>query len=122
MLVVEDDADVREILADVLIAHGYTVLTAEDGEVGLRTARGALRTRVIILDLMMPRMSGYEFLEARLADSALYEIPVIVLTADRSAGEKVAKLGAAMVLSKPPALEVLLESVAGFCSRRAPDP
>jgi CheY-like chemotaxis protein len=118
VLVIEDDADVREVLADVLRAHGYTVVTAGDGEDGLRAARGA-PPGLILLDLMMPRMSGYEFLEVRATDRELRAIPVIVLTADRSANDRLSDGGAALVLSKPPALDQLLDSVTALCRDRA---
>lgn len=119
VLVIEDDADVREVLADVLASYGYRVLTASDGQEGLDVLRGDEDVAVVVLDLMMPRFSGYELLEVRGADPGLREVPVIVLTADRGAEARVLELGATSFLGKPPPLKALLAAVAA-CRPRDP--
>ena len=82
VLVVDDDVDIREVLAEILDAFGFDVVTAANG----RDALAAIREMtpppsVIVLDLMMPIMDGYGFLEARSADPALAGIPVAIVTA-----------------------------------------
>jgi CheY-like chemotaxis protein len=112
VLIVEDDPDVREVLAEVLGAYGYHVLTAADGQEGLDLLQGTPEIGAMVLDLMMPRVSGYELLEARSRDPKLGAVPVIVLTADRNAEARVQELGATLFLGKPPPLEALLAGLA----------
>lgn len=80
ILVVDDEAHVRRFVKGVLRDRGYLVDTAEDGEEALeRLARG--RPDLILLDVMMPRMDGFEVLRKLRADAATVELPVIMLTA-----------------------------------------
>lgn len=80
VLVVEDERDLREGIAEVLEEEGYAVATAENGAVGLQRAR-EFGPEVILLDLMMPVMNGYQFLEAQQQDPALAHVPVVVVSA-----------------------------------------
>jgi CheY-like chemotaxis protein len=80
VLVVDDDPACADALADTLSDVGYQVWTAASGREALQTLATA-RPSVIILDLLMPGMTGEEFLEHRAADPPLAEIPVIVLSA-----------------------------------------
>jgi CheY-like chemotaxis protein len=80
VLVVDDDRDIRELLVELFASEGYEVASASDGRRALAEAR-ARRPDVILLDLMMPVMSGWEFREAQLRDPALADIPVVVVTA-----------------------------------------
>lgn len=82
VLVVDDNPPIREVLAATLQDEGYAVATASNGRAGLAYLRqhpGGVR--LIILDLTMPEMSGWEFLQARRADPELCEVPVLVLSA-----------------------------------------
>jgi len=82
VLVVDDDVDIREILAEVLGEVGFEVITAANGREALTVARDtSLRPSVILLDLMMPIMDGYGFLEQRSADPVLASIPIAIVTA-----------------------------------------
>src|SRR6185436_19157933 len=81
VLVVDDHEDVRMALEAVLVANGSEVVTASEGEEALGRLRDGVRPCVIVLDLMMPKLDGWEFREAQLADAALASIPVIVLSA-----------------------------------------
>jgi CheY-like chemotaxis protein len=82
ILLVDDDADIREALADTLEDYGFSVITAAHGADALRCLRGMTSLpRFILLDLMMPVMDGYMFLEERRKDPVLVSIPVAVITA-----------------------------------------
>jgi len=99
VLVIDDDATVRELLMRYLGREGFMVVTAATGQEGLRLAR-ELQPTVITLDVMMPEMDGWSVLSQLKADDATSDIPVIMLTmvADRSMGYA---LGATDYLSKP---------------------
>ena len=77
VLICDDDSGVREVLARILTARGYRAATAADGEEALRMAR-TLRPRLVLLDLAMPGMTGWEVLEALEADVSTRRIPVII--------------------------------------------
>jgi two-component system response regulator CpxR len=82
VLVVDDDLDVREVLADTLKDRGFDVITAANGLEALKLIRSmTTRPSIILLDLMMPVMDGYGFLEERRNDPALAAIPLAVVTA-----------------------------------------
>ena len=82
ILIVEDDNAVSSMMADVLELHGYTVHTAADGEEGILKLRQMWpEPCVIVLDLMMPKTNGWQFLDAQRNDPKLAEIPVVVCSA-----------------------------------------
>ena len=82
VLIVDDDVDIREILAETLGEAGFDVATAANGRDALAVVRDlSVRPSVILLDLMMPIMDGYGFLEQRRLDPTLASIPVAILTA-----------------------------------------
>lgn len=85
VLVVDDDAAIRETLHQLLEEDGYTVEMATDGIVALDMLRRASFPRVVLLDLMMPRLNGYEVLDAVMADPALRCHRYVVMTASASA-------------------------------------
>jgi len=114
VLLIEDDYDVRETIAEVLGDEGYQVATAADGERALEQLRAGLRPMVILLDLMMPGMNGYQFRAEQLADPALAAIPVVILTADRQIDDKARELAAAAFLRKPTQLSDLLSTLRQF--------
>ena len=105
VLVVEDNAEVRQALVALLEAEGYRV--AEAGDV---------HPCLIVLDLMMPRMSGWDFRAAQSSDRELASIPVVVLSADPLASQA-SRLGAAAVLPKPADPERFLELIERLCMR-----
>lgn len=80
ILIVEDEADVRNAVAYRLKAAGYEVVTANDGEEGLEKARGE-SPDLIVLDLMLPKMNGYQVCMAIKFDEKYKNIPVIIFTA-----------------------------------------
>jgi CheY-like chemotaxis protein len=113
ILVVDDDYDIREVIADVLTHGGYRVSAASNGKVALEETR-ANRPDLIVLDLMMPVMNGWQFMEARRADPGIAGIPVVVITAFRNAHVE----GAAELIQKPFDFETLLTAAARLCGGR----
>jgi CheY-like chemotaxis protein len=114
VLVVEDDFDLRDAVADALRDAGHEVLLASNGAEALAVLRnGGPRPGLILLDLMMPVMDGWEFRQKQLADPALASIPVVAL----SAHADVRHFEAAENLAKPVSLQKLLDTVARFCRR-----
>ena len=108
ILIIEDDADVRETLGDALRGAGLAVDLAVDGIDGLERLRAGPAPSLILLDLRMPRLCGAEFLRALRADEAHAHLPVITMTAgsDPAGGD-----GVAAHLHKPFDLHDLLQIV-----------
>jgi DNA-binding response OmpR family regulator len=100
ILVVDDDSEIRQMLATLLKLEGHSVLTATNGKEALTLARGHYLT-LIILDLMMPIMSGEAFRTAQLADVIIKDIPVLILTARHDGPEVARRMQAAGCLPKP---------------------
>ncbi len=117
ILVIDDDSDIREVVGEALQFAGYEVTTARDGREGLIQAR-SFRPTLILLDLMMPGMSGWEFRAAQLRDAALKAIPVVVVTALGTDPD----IQVEAVLAKPFRLEDLLDRVRGFAGEPVPPP
>jgi CheY-like chemotaxis protein len=111
ILVVEDDMATREALAMILSAEGYEVVSAGDGREALASLRGPSRPDLILLDLMMPIMDGWQFRREQAQDPTLSVIPVVVLSADGNVQQKATSLRAAGYLQKPVDLENLLEVI-----------
>ena len=114
VLIVDDDPDIRDAMEELLSDRGFSVLRASNGADALRLLR-TLETppAIILLDIMMPVMDGYAFLEERRKDPSLSRVPVAVITAGQ--GVDLARLGGPMpVLYKPisvPELMIALRSV-----------
>jgi two-component system chemotaxis response regulator CheY len=116
LCVVDDDADIREVLSDVLTFAGYEVILADDGQSALDRLRARKNgCRLILLDLMMPRMNGWEFRRRQLADPALASIPVMLLTGAGTAAKAIDELRVDATIEKPFDLDTLLASVAHYC-------
>jgi CheY-like chemotaxis protein len=107
VLVVEDEPDLLEVTSFALECEGFGVQTARNGQEALALLRGGTRPGVVLLDLMMPIMSGWQFLDELARLPALHAIPIVVLTA----GGEQRIPGATMVLRKPLDLGVLIETV-----------
>lgn len=108
VLVVDDDHDIRETMEVALELGGFRVQAVANGAEALAFLRCAgRRPDVIVLDLMMPVMNGYEFREEQLRDPDLADIPVLVLTGFGDAPNEASKLGAAQGLDKPLSLRAL---------------
>jgi CheY-like chemotaxis protein len=106
VLVVDDENDIREAVSELLAEEGYTVIAAEDGAAALKQLR-AHHPDVVLLDLMMPGMNGWEFRAAQKGDPDLSKIPVIVL----SALGRVSGIDAEGFIQKPFEIQQLLDAV-----------
>ncbi len=109
ILVVEDDRSIRSALQGILEDEGYLVTTAEDGRQGLDCLRAGRPPDLIVLDLRMPVMDGWEFRAAQKSDPALAQIPVLAISADGSA--KAAAIDAQAYLRKPLSTDALLNAI-----------
>lgn len=115
VLLVDDDRDIREVLSDALESEGYCVMAAADGLEAIDALREAPRPCVILLDLMMPRMDGWQFRAEQSRDPTLEGIPVVILSADTAVAAKAKQLKAAGHLRKPVPLDALLDAVRAHC-------
>jgi CheY-like chemotaxis protein len=110
VLVVEDHADLREMLAVLLESEGYEVQTAGNGAEAL-TSLSEVRPSVILLDLMMPVMSGDEFRQRQLADPRYRDVPVICMSAAHDGRERCERIRATQYFQKPVDFDSLLGAV-----------
>jgi CheY-like chemotaxis protein len=120
ILVVEDDPDIRESVVEILEDDGHVVTSAGDGREALDALQSASPAPdLILLDLMMPVMSGYQFREEQLKLPAFASIPVLIVTADVNARSKVESLKAAGFVQKPLKIRQLLDLVDQLVAARA---
>ena len=115
VLVVDDDYAVLDAIKDVLEDEGYEVCLAANGLEALKELRRGGPPCVILLDLMMPVMNGWEFRREQLQDQALAGIPTIIVTAHSKPEESVEELMVAACLRKPAQPNQLLETVGKYC-------
>ncbi len=111
VLVVDDEVDIRQALAEVLSSEGYDVVAAGDGQEALDKAR-ALHPRLVLLDLMMPRMNGWEFRRAQKVDPDVARIPVVVISAFSPQGD----LDAEGYIEKPFDVDQLVSAVRRYAA------
>ncbi len=112
LLLVEDDEDIRETFADVLRDNAYDVVEAPNGRVALNLLQAGLRPRLILLDYAMPVMDGAEFRARQLADPALTEVPVVLMTAATGVQAIADALRPDFLLRKPFSLKELFSTLA----------
>lgn len=110
ILLVEDDSDIRVVLADLLREHGYDVVEAWDGRTALSRLAESSDVDLIVLDLLMPDMNGWEFREAQLRDERTAPIPVVAMSAGGTTN-----FGGDVLLQKPFDVEVLVDAVRKHC-------
>jgi CheY-like chemotaxis protein len=106
VMIIDDDDAIREALEDVLSDEGYEVVGVSDGQQALDYLHGEKRPHAILVDLWMPVMDGWKFLDALLEDPRLCRIPLVVLTAARD--QRARDLRVAEVLTKPVQLQQVL--------------
>ena len=113
VLIVEDDADLRDMMAQLLNLEGFNAATVANGREALEYLHQGDRPDVILLDLMMPVMDGWEFRRRQQADPTVSGVPVIVLSAlDQS---RAADVRADAFLKKPLDFDRLLTLVRNYC-------
>jgi CheY-like chemotaxis protein len=110
ILVVEDHADLRDMLVVLLESEGFAVRTAVNGAEALKRLEET-RPSLILLDLMMPVMSGDEFRERQLADPRYRDVPVICMTAAHDGRERATRIHADEYFQKPLDFEHLMTVV-----------
>lgn len=113
ILIVEDDESIRETLQAVLELEGHEVLTAENGQEGLNVLATQPQPCLILLDLMMPVMNGWEFATALEKDAKFSSIPIIVVSAYT---DKATTIKSIAFLKKPIDLRSLNETVKKWCA------
>jgi CheY-like chemotaxis protein len=112
ILVVEDDEDIRSLLKDLLEPEGYVVDMAANGA-AVRVCADSLPA-LVLLDLMLPLIDGYEVSRRLRADPRTADVPIIILSASTRAWQAVSQIGADGYLEKPFDLTMLLRTVAAY--------
>jgi CheY-like chemotaxis protein len=108
VLVVDDTEDVREVVITILEAHGFVVASATHGREALERLRGGFAPCLILLDLMMPVMDGWEFRRAQMDEPALATLPTIVMSGMHDVRHEARRLGVRDILPKPIEVDRLL--------------
>ncbi|MHA7634501.1 response regulator [Corallococcus sp. M7] len=116
ILIVDDEPDLREVVAELLEMEDYTVLQAANGQAALDVLAANAQPCLVLLDLMMPVMDGHEFLHRLREDERYRELPVLMLTAHFSAKVPPGTVG---LLRKPVDIAELLAMVARHCPAAA---
>jgi CheY-like chemotaxis protein len=116
VLVVDDDVDTREMLAELLTAASYSVVTAGDGREALALLE-TIRPALILLDVQMPVMGGAEFRQVQRRDPALIRIPTVVISG--AASEPILDLAIDEALKKPVQRAELMRLVERHCGPAA---
>jgi CheY-like chemotaxis protein len=117
VLIVEDDKDIRRNLKSLLESEGYVVEVAENGQVALDLLNTAVDLpSVIILDLMMPVMDGFQFREKQILNARIASIPVAIMTAGGQVDEKKIRTGVSAALKKPADVDEILSVVKKLAS------
>ena len=115
VLLIDDDPDIRDSLSDLLTDEGYPVATACNGLEGLKKLKTDCTPCVILLDLMMPVMDGWQFRARQLSEPELAQLPVIILSAVTEIRRHAAEMKAADFLVKPFTLDRILSAVQRYC-------
>lgn len=113
VMVIEDDASIRAVLAELLAYEGYTTETAANGLQALARMRNA-RPDAIVLDLMMPVMNGFQLVQAMRHESDLASVPMLVVTAALDAARQCERLNIQHWLMKPFEIDSILAKLAAL--------
>src|SRR5690242_11543235 len=121
VLIVEDDADTREMLGALLAIEGFHAVLAEDGLEALHLLRTVRRRApstpcLVLLDLTMPRLGGHEFRRAQLGDPTVATVPIAVMSGALDAEQRAQALGAVATVPKPIDFDTLLSIVRRYCA------
>ncbi len=112
--IIEDDADIRGMLTQVLELEGHQVRAFASAESALVQLRAGMRPALLLLDMTMPGMSGWTFLREQRNDPALAHLPVVAISGDGRLRSGEETIDAALFIKKPIDLDHLLEVVARF--------
>lgn len=120
VLVVDDDAETRDLLRVALTADGYSVATAANGRDALDHLRSHAETCIVLLDLMLPVMDGAQFRRTQLHDRSLAWIPVVLMSGAVDADRQARAAGALPLLRKPLHLDEVRQTLheIGCCQVR----
>ncbi len=113
ILVVEDDESIRETFKLALEVQGYTVFTASNGKEAIDLLQKISRPSLILLDLMMPVMDGWGFVEELEKKGNFSSVPVVVVSAFT---EKAKPIKAKAIVKKPVDLDLLFDVVSRYCT------
>jgi CheY-like chemotaxis protein len=113
VLLVEDEEELRELMREALEEEGYAVVTAREGREALEAMAHIDHVCLVLLDLLMPGMNGWDFLDEVKARPELASVPVVVQTSAPSRAPQ----GVARVLQKPLQLDRLLSVVHDYCAQ-----
>ena len=114
ILIVEDDTEIRESLQELLELDGYKVFTANNGQEAIDSLQSMPHPCLILLDMMMPVMNGWAFLEHRRSHDLLAIIPVIIVSA--ATETRLSGLETQGIVKKPIDLDVLLKWIKQYCT------
>jgi CheY-like chemotaxis protein len=117
ILIVEDDKEGRELMGELLALYGFQPVLASDGLAALELLK-TTRPCVILLDLVMPRMDGWQFRQAQMSNPALKDIPVVVVSADGNVARNILEVRASAYLQKPVDPAELVRAIQVHCSGR----
>ena len=114
ILVIDDDQAIRQTMTDVLEIFGYKVFTASDGQEGISSLHLMKAPPcVILLDLMMPGMNGWGFLDFQRTHPVFSNVPIVVCSAYEASAKSV---GTEAILTKPVQLDKLVGAIKAFCA------
>jgi len=116
VLIVEDSDDVRDLFGEVLSAAGWAAVSVHDGVEAMMYLRSKPAPALILLDMLMPDMDGWQFRRAQLSDPVLAKIPVVVVSCMETVRNSAMGFGAISFLSKPVLPEDLLAAVTTACN------
>lgn len=116
VLVVEDDEDIRTMLSLTLSAFGYAVEAAGSGEQALGLVHGGPRPGVVLVDLMMPTMSGEDLIRRLRKDPAAAGVPIVLFSGHSTLAQLARSLAVDNYLAKPVDIEQLLRVVSAYCT------
>jgi DNA-binding response OmpR family regulator len=121
VLIVEDDADTRDMLAALLLTAGFQPVAAEDGLEALHLLRTVKHRApdtpcLVLLDLMMPRLGGDQFRRVQLGDPIVAGVPVAVMSGATDIEQRAQSLGAVATVTKPIDFNALLDVVRRHCA------
>jgi CheY-like chemotaxis protein len=110
VLVIEDDASIRAVISDVLEERGFRVLSAANGSDALQHL-DTVRPNVVVLDLLMPVMHGWAFMESYLEKTGGEAVPIVVVSVNPALPRSYNHFGVRQVVSKPFDVDLLVEAV-----------